>query len=293
MKIQESNSRKIFNWCNVAFMIVLGIITLYPFLYITFASFSNSNLLMRHEGLLLKPEGFSIEAYKSVFNNPNIWRGYKNTIIILVAGVTVNIVMTALGGYFLSRKNVMFKGIITKFIMFTMFFNGGIIPTYLTIKNLGILNTYWAVILPVAISTYNMIIMRTGFEGVPDSLEEAAKIDGAGHWTILFAIMLPLVKATTAVMVLYYAVSHWNSWFNAMMYLQKARQLQPLQLVLRGILIENELSQISGTDALSDREAAETIKYAVIIVSTLPILAAYPFLQKYFVKGVMVGAVKG
>ena len=202
--------------------------------------------------------------------------------------------LTCLAAYVLSRKNVLFNGVITFIIMFTMFFSGGMIPTYLLVNNLGLTNTYWALILPTAISTYNMIIMRTGFAAIPESLEESAKIDGASHFTILFKIVIPLAKPTMAVIVLYYAVACWNSWFNAMIYLQKRRDLQPLQLILRGILIENDTSNMQDGNVGQDTESiAESIKYAVIVVATLPILAIYPFLQKYFIKGIMIGAVKG
>ena len=295
MHIKESPSRKAFNIFNVVFMLFMVVITLYPIYYVVMASFSQSNELMRHQGILLKPAGFSFAAYKEVFKNPNIWTGYKNTLIVLVASTVVSMVLTSLCAYVLSRKNVLFNAPITLFIMFTMYFGGGMIPTYLIVNGLGLTNTYWALILPTAISTYNMIIMRTGFMGIPDSLEESAKIDGASHWTILWKVVIPLAKPTMAVILLYYAVSCWNSWFNAMIYLQKRRDLQPLQLVLRGILIENDTASMmeSGGNMGDQEGVAETIKYAVIVVSTLPILCAYPFLQKYFVKGIMIGAVKG
>lgn len=294
MHIKESLSTRVFNVINVLIMLFMIVITLYPILYVVLASVSRSTELMRHSGILLKPAGFSLASYKAVFENPSIVTGYKNTLIILIGSLIVNMVLTSLGAYVLSRKNVLFNNMITMIIMFTMFFNGGMIPTYLLVKNLGITNTYFALILPTAISTYNMIIMRTGFASIPDSLEESAKIDGASHWTILFRIILPLAKPTVAVIVLYYAVTSWNSWFNAMIYLQKRRDLQPLQLILRGILIENDTQgMIQGSGAGDAESISETIKYAVIVVSTVPILAIYPFLQKYFAKGVMIGAVKG
>lgn len=294
MAVKESAGRKVFNALNIAVMVLLIIITAYPMFYVVIASLSDSNELMRSTDILLKPLGFNINAYKAVANNPNILRGYKNTLIILVLGVSVNMTVTALTAYALSRKNLMFGNAVTMFIVFTMFFGGGLIPTYLLIDRLGIMNTYWAVILPGAMSTYNFIIMRTGFASVPDSMEEAAIIDGANHFVILTKIFIPLAKSTMAVILLYYAVGHWNSWFAAMIYMQKARALQPLQLVLRGILIANDTSAMSGGGISADQEAiGESIKYAVIVVSTLPILAVYPFLQKYFVKGVMIGAVKG
>lgn len=294
MSIKDSRSAKAFNVFNIFFMSFLMVLMLYPLLYVIFASFSDSNILMRHTGLLLAPKGFNLSSYKAVFKNPNILQGYKNTLIILVTGVSINIAMTSLGAYVLSRKNLMFRNVIMLFILFTMFFSGGLIPTYLTVSNLGLTNTYWALILPGAISTYNLIIMRTGFEAIPSSMEESAKIDGASHFIILFRIYFPLAKAVIAVMVLYYAVSSWNSWFNAMIYLQQRRDLQPLQLILRGILIENDVNSMLGGASGADQESiAETIKYAVIVVATVPILSIYPFLQKYFVKGVMIGAVKG
>ena len=294
MVIKESLGRKTFNLFNVLFMLFLIIIMAYPIYYVIMASLSDSNELMRHTGILLKPLGINFNAFESVFKNPNILRGYKNTLIILVLGTSINMVMTALTAYALSRKGLMFGNAITMFMVFTMFFGGGLIPTYLLVNNLGLTNTYWSVVLPGAMSTYNFIIMRTGFASIPDSLEEAARIDGASHFTILCTIYVPLAKATMAVILLYYVVGHWNSWFQAMIYMQKARELQPLQLVLRGILIANDTSSMQGAGVAADQEAiGESIKYAVIVVATLPILIVYPFLQKYFVQGVMIGAVKG
>lgn len=262
-------------------------------LYIAFASFSSPNELMAHKGLLLKPLGFSIASYGAVFKNPMISTGYANTLFVVVVGVTLNIVLTSMGAYFLSRKGVMLKNEIMFLIVFTMFFSGGLIPFYFTVKDLHIDNSLWALILPGAISTFNLIIMRTAFLSIPDSLEESAKLDGAGHFTILFRIILPLSLPTVAVLVLYYGVAHWNAWFNAMIFLRK-RELFPLQLVLRGILIDNDTNSMSQGAATGDQEMiSQTIKYAVIMVATLPILALYPFLQKYFVKGALIGAVKG
>ena len=295
MRIKESTGRKVFNLINVFVMCILIVITLYPLLYVIFASLSKSSELMKNSGILLKPAGLSTAAYKAVFKNPNIIRGYRNTLIILVLGTFINIVMTSLAAYFFSRKDVMFQKPLMMYVMFTMFFSGGMIPNYLIVKNLGLLNTIWALVLPTAISTYNMIIMRTGFAAIPESLIESAKIDGANHLTILMRIVFPLAKPTIAVIVLYYAVAHWNSWFSAMIYLQKNRNLQPLQLVLRSILMDNDTNSMQNAagNTGDQEQIAETIKYAVIVVATLPILAIYPFLQKYFVKGIMIGAVKG
>ncbi len=291
MKIKESLGERIFNIFNICFMCILMVLTIYPILYVVFASLSRAGDLMRHTGLLFRPAGFSTAAYSNVFNNPMIASGYKNTIIVVVGGVIINMILTVMGAYFLSRRDQVITKYAMIFIIITMFFSGGMIPNYLNVRSFKLDNTLWSLILPTALSTFNLIIMRTTFLSIPDSLEESAKLDGANHFVILTRIFLPLSQATIAVLVLYYGVSHWNSWFGAMMYIRD-RSLYPLQLILREILIANDVSAISavGTDT---EMVAETIKYAVIIIATLPILCLYPFLQKYFVKGVMVGAVKG
>jgi putative aldouronate transport system permease protein len=293
MVIKRTWGEKIFDVVNVLIMLLLVVVCVYPILYVFFASLSDSDRLLAHSGLLLKPLGFNTDAYMKVFKNPDIIRGYGNTIFIVVVGVFLNVFITSLGAYVLSRKDAYFKGILMKLITFTMFFGGGLIPMYLTIKDLGLLNKIWALIIPGLISTYNLIIMRTSFMAIPDSLEESAKLDGANDFTILFRIILPLSKPVIAVMVLYYGVSHWNSWFSAMVYLRD-RTLYPLQLILREILINNSTANMTGTAGIGEAALiGESIKYATIMVATLPILAVYPFLQKYFVKGVMIGALKG
>jgi len=256
------------------------------------ASFSKSNLLTQHFGLLLKPLGFSLDAYKKVFQNPMIMRGYANTIFILVVGVTFDLVMTSLGAYFLSRKRVMFKRPIMLLVIFTMFFSGGMIPFYLNLKDLHLTNSHWGLIIPFMINTHNLIILRTSFESIPDSLVEAAQIDGAGHFTILVKVVVPLSKAILAVMILYYGVSIWNAWFWASAII-RTREMYPLQVILREILMQNDVASMSAGAGASDAEAiGMSIKYATIIVATVPILCVYPFLQKHFTKGTMVGAVK-
>ncbi|MEE1013669.1 MAG: carbohydrate ABC transporter permease, partial [Clostridia bacterium] len=223
-----------------------------------------------------------------------IMQGFINTIIIVVSATVLNVIFTSICAYVLSRKQVLWNGFFSKFIIFTMFFNGGMIPTYLVVTQiLHLNNSWWALILPGLISVYNMIIMRTSFSAIPDSLVESAQLDGASHWTILFRIILPLSKAVIAVMILYYAVSHWNAWFNASIYI-KDRAKFPVQLILREILIANDTSNMAAGTAASDQvEIGEVIKYATIVTTTVPILIVYPFLQKYFVGGVMIGAVKG
>ncbi len=274
---------------NNLFMLLLMIACLYPFWYVVCASFSKASLLMGHTGILINPLGFSTEAYEKVFSNSRIWLGYANTIYYVVAGTLINIIMTVLGAYFLSRKDVPGQKLITILIMFTMYFSGGLIPSFLNIQSLSLYNTRWAILLPGAISTFNLIIMRTAMASINISLEESARLDGANHFTILTRIMLPLTKPTLAVLVLYYGVGHWNSWFSAMIYLDD-RNKEPLQLVIRQILILSSMSDLGEADA---ELLATTIKYATIVVATVPILLLYPFLQKYFVKGMMVGAVKG
>ena len=291
MKIKMTLDEKIFSLINAVFMLLVLFVTLYPFWYVVMASFSDNAAVLTNQGLLLWPKGFNVESYARVLKNNMIYTGYGNTIFILFVGTLLNLVMTALGAFVLSRRNLALKKFLMVIIVITMYFDGGIIPTYLLIKNMGLIDSRWALILPGLISTYNMVILRTAFESVPQSLEESTKIDGASAYTILLRVMIPLAKPTLAVLVLYYGVGYWNSWFGAMIYL-KSRTLFPLQLVLREILISGTNTDMTaGTDDVV--QIAETLKYAVIVVSTLPILCIYPFLQKFFEKGVMVGAVKG
>lgn len=292
MKIKKSKGEKTFQVFNYVFLTLIIVICFYPVWYVAMASFSNSNLLTQHTGLLFKPAGFSIDAYKKVFQNPMISKGYMNTLFILTVGVIFDLIMTSLGAYFLSRKRVMFKKPIMLFIVFTMFFSGGMIPFYINLRELHLTNTLWGLIVPFMINTSNLIILRTSFESIPESLIEAAQIDGAGHFRILSTIVLPLSKAMLAVMVLYYGVSIWNSWFWASAILRN-REMYPLQIILREILLSNDTSSMTaGTSAMDTEAIGMTIKYATIMVATIPILCVYPFLQKYFTKGTMVGAVK-
>lgn len=283
----------IFPVINNLILLCLLVICFYPLFYVLLASLSDSSLLMAHRGLLAKPLGFTLLSYAKVFDYPMVLTGYGNTLFVVVMGTLVNMIMTTLGAYFLSRKNVLLQGPVLALILITMFFSGGLVPLYLLVKSLHLDNTLWSLILPTAVNTFNLIILRTGFAGIPDSLEESAKIDGANPWTVFIRIYLPLVKPTLAVIVLYYAVDRWNAWFYASIFLND-RNLFPLQLVLREILILNDTNAMTGGTNVGDVQGvSESIKYTVIIVATLPILFVYPFLQKYFVKGVMVGAVKG
>lgn len=284
--IKMSTGERIFQVFNYAFLAVLAFVCIYPMWHVLMASFSSSAELMAHQGLLFKPLNFTLECYERVFANKYVLIGYVNTIKWLVLGITSSMLMTILGAYFFSRRDVLFRRPLMILVTFTMFFSGGMIPTYLNIKQLHLNNTIWGLIIPFCISTYNLIILRTSFESVPESLLEAAKLDGAGNVQILVRIMLPLTKATLAVLVLYYGVTIWNSWFWASNILQN-REDMPLAVFLRDILIQNQMQAMD-----SGMPTAEGIKYALIVVATVPILMIYPFIQKYFTKGVMVGAVK-
>jgi putative aldouronate transport system permease protein len=288
----NSPGSKMLSLCIGLFMLFMVFVCLYPMLYVLFASLSESGRMMAHRGPLWAPLGFTLASYEKVVKYPMILRGYANTLFIVVVGVALSMALTAVGGFFLSRRNVKWQKPITLLILFTMFFGGGLVPFYLTVRSYGLDDTHWALILPGAISTFNLLIMRAGFESIPRSLEEAVEIDGGGPITLLLRVNLPLIKPTLAVLTLYYAVDRWNAWFNASIFLRD-RLKYPLQLVLREILISNDTNVLTTGMMAGDIEyVAETIKYAVIIVATLPILCLYPFLQKYFVKGVLVGAVK-
>ena len=292
-RMRQGPGERLFGIGNVAFLTILMIVMVYPLLFVLFASLSNANELTQHRGLLFAPIDFTLEAYRRVLQNPLILSGYRNTLFIVIVGTSLNVFMTALGAYALSRRNVLFKNPIMFFIVFTMFFSGGLIPSYLLVgQTLQMQNTLWALIIPGAMSTLNLIIMRTAFNAVPVSLEEAARMDGANDWTILFRIIIPLSWPVVAVMILFYGVGHWNAFFSALVYLRD-RDLYPLQLVLREILISSNVQNMTTDVASGDVLAiGETIKYATIIVATAPILFVYPYLQRYFVKGVTIGAIK-
>jgi putative aldouronate transport system permease protein len=293
MSIRKTRGERIFDVVNVVLLSALVIAALYPLLYVLFASFSNPGALAQYRGLLLGPIGFSLSAYEAVFNNPNIITGYRNTIFYVVFGTIINMILTCLGAYALSRRNVMWKLPLTLMIVFTLFFSGGLIPTYLLVaRTLDWIDTVWALIIPGAISTFNLLVLRTAFEAVPPALEESARMDGANDFTILFRVIIPLSLPALAVITLFYAVGHWNAYFSALIYLRD-RELYPLQLVLREILIANQTGDMTtGTLGGDVEPIGETIKYATIVVATIPILFLYPFLQRYFVKGVLIGAVK-
>ena len=292
-KIKRTPGEKAFSAINAVIMLALMFVTLYPMYFVLCASFSNSVDLLANPGAIWYPLNFNVGAYKLAFTHPLILSGYKNILIVLLIALPTNILLTLFCAYFLASKNIFFKKPILFLIMFTMFFSGGMIPGYLNVQSLGLLDTLWALILPGAISVYNAIIYRTAIEAVPESLMESAHIDGANDIIILFRIIFPLIMPTTAVLLLYYGVAHWNSWFPASLYIKDNYKL-PIQNVLRSVLIANSnVLNSAATEGDRINQFAETIKYAAIVITTVPILCIYPFLQKYFVKGVMIGAVKG
>ena len=294
MVTKRSPGEIIFDIGNAVFLGILTLIFLYPMWYVIMAAFSDPARFVSHTGLLWLPEGFSLAGFKMVLRTASIVTGYGNIILYVITGTALNILLTSMGAYVLSRKKLYIRRFLSLAIVFTMYLSGGLIPFYLTVRNLGLYNTRLALILPVAVNTWNLKVMRTSMSQVPDSLEEAAKIDGANDFVILFRVILPVIKSTVAVMVLFYAVQHWNSWFNAMIFLQD-RSKYPLQLYLREILLSGSMTDIATGSTGEDVNNVLTmnmLKYCTIVVSTLPILCIYPFLQKYFVKGVMIGSVK-
>lgn len=292
MKKKDSSVVSIFNLFNICILSILALLCIYPIWYVLMASLSNGNLIMQHSGVLLFPIKPNIASYIAVFKNKMILSGYLNTIKILVISLILQITMTSIGAYFFSRDRVLFKKPLMFIITLTMFISGGMIPFYQNLRSLHLMNSHWGLILPFMISTYNMFILKTSFESIPKSLSEAARIDGAGHIRILFSIVLPLSKPVLAVMLLYYGVGVWNGWFWASTILTD-RAMYPLQVILREILLSNDTSVMTQGVSSGDLEAVgATIRYATVIVATLPILCAYPFLQKYFTKGIMIGAVK-
>lgn len=289
-------SRAIFNVLNYLGMILLCVICIAPLWHVLMASISDPRSLMASSGLLWKPVGnATLRGYQLVFKNASILNGYANTLIYVVSTTVIGTVLTVMAGYVLSRQSLKLKTPLTLLVIFTMMFNGGLIPSYMINRALGLINSRLGVIIPGVINAFYIIIMKSAFEQLPSSFEESAKLDGAGPLTILVRILVPLVKATIAVVIMFIVVMQWNSWFQASIYLPKRRDLWPLQLIMREILVQNDTAKIvTASDAVSKSDmVGNLVKYCVTIVGTLPILCAYPFAQKYFVKGVTLGGVKG
>ncbi|OAS89249.1 MULTISPECIES: carbohydrate ABC transporter permease [Metabacillus] len=292
---RRSKEDKVFDLINIFLVAIMVILVVYPLYFIVIASISNPNMIYEGKVWFL-PKEITFEGYQRIFNDSKIWLGYKNSIIYTFVGTIVNVSFTLMAAYALSRRDLYGRNLIMFLFLFTMFFSGGLIPTYLVVKDLGLLNTMWALILPKAVAVWNVIVARTYFQtSIPNELLEAAKMDGCSDAKFFWKIVVPLSKPIVAVMVLFYAVGHWNSYFDALIYLNN-EDLYPLQLILRNILIQNEAStqMISDLDSLAAKQrVSELIKYGVIIVASIPLLILYPFVQKYFVKGVMIGGIKG
>lgn len=299
--IKESFADRIFLISVYILLTLALLVTLYPLLYIVSASISNPAAVNSGEMFLL-PIDVTWEGYRLIFANSDIWQGYYNTILYTTVGTLVNLFFTLPAGYVLSRKDFQFRGFVTKLMVFTMFVSGGLIPTYLLVTDLGLGNSMWALILPSAASVYNIVVTRVFFEStVPDELTEAAVIDGATDFKIFFKVVLPLSKPIIAVMALFYGVNHWNNFFSALLYIDD-RSKYPLQMFLREILVQQDMSSTPSIGSMSQGQAeflhsqqqlSAILRYGVMIVATLPIILVYPFLQKYFVKGVMIGSIKG
>ncbi len=289
-------SRVVFNIINYSLMIFFAFICVVPIWHVVMASFSDPRLLMSNSGIVWRPLGeATLAGYKLVLKNHSVWLGYGNTLIYVIWNAVVGSVMTAIAGYLVSRKDFKLKTPLMLFILFTMMFSGGLIPTYMVIRSLGMINTKWALMVPGLLNAFYITMMKSSFEQLPDSFEESAKLDGAGPLTILFKILAPLVKASVVVIVMFIAVMQWNSWYPASIYLPAARDSWPLQLFMREMLIQNDTANvITSVDAQSAADfTSNLVKYCVVVVGTLPILCIYPFIQKYFVTGVTLGGVKG
>jgi putative aldouronate transport system permease protein len=270
-------------------LLLFCVVILYPFLYMLAVSLSSNEYILRGE-VSIWPKGFNIRVYEKVLQSSSVLTGYKNTILYVVLGTTISMIVTSFAAYSLARKGLLFGKSITLLIVFTMLFNGGMIPTFLVVRSLGLIDTIWAMVLPGAVSAWNLFVMRTFFQGVPKELEEAGKIDGLGDWGILMRIIIPLSKPVMATIGLFYAVAIWNNYYSALLYL-RSQDLFPLQVTIR-MLMEKGIVDVSGQNG-AEVEIDQSVKFATIIVGTLPIICVYPFLQKYFVKGALIGSVKG
>lgn len=293
-KIKRSRQDTIFNFIIYGFSLIILLIILYPIYFVIIASFSDPYSVSNGQVWIL-PKGFTFDGYKEIFSHVEIWKGYANTIMYTIAGTFIGLIVNVFAAYALSRKELMGRKFFMLMFVFTMFFNGGLIPTFLTIKQFHLYDTFMVMVLPFSVNVFNIIVARTFFQSsIPNDLWEAAQIDGCGNLRYFFSIVLPLSKAIIAVLALWTAVGMWNSYFNALIYL-KSTSLYPLQLILRNILIVNNMQGSMGTGEAAQVQLrlANMMRYSVIIVSTVPIMCAYPFVQKYFNQGVMIGAVKG
>ena len=293
----DMNSRVV-DWVASLLGGIVLVLTLYPLIYVLSASFSDPVSVTTGKVTLL-PVQPTLDGYATIFQYGPIWLGYRNTLFYTIVGTLINMAVTLPCAYALSRRDFVGRNVLSIFFAFTMFFSGGLIPTYLVVKQLKMLNTVWALLLPTAMSVWNMIIARTYFQNsIPAGLEEAATIDGCSNLKLFFQIILPLSQPIIAVLILYYAVGHWNEYFNALIYLND-QNIYPLQLILRNILLLDQMFDMMDSDPEARQEMMrllqkkESMKFGIIVLSTLPVMVLYPFLQKFFVKGVMIGAIKG
>ncbi|ULL17051.1 carbohydrate ABC transporter permease [Paenibacillus sp. H1-7] len=293
--IREATGDKVFNIVNYTILSIFFLSMLYPLIYIVSASFSSSEAVISGR-VWLWPVDPGLKGYEAVFNNKAVWTGFANSLFYTVVGTIINVVLTLMAAYPLARRDFIGRNLIMFIFVFTIMFSGGLIPNYLLVKDLGLLDTRWAMIIPSALSVFNVIITRTYFQtNIPNEMLEAAQVDGSTDWQFLTRIVLPLSGPIVAVISLFYAVNHWNSYFSALLYL-KDRELYPLQLVLRSILIQNQIDPsmvMSEEDLVARQGLADLLKYSLIVVATVPVLVIYPFVQKHFVKGVMIGSIKG
>lgn len=294
-KIREARSDQMFNLVNYLVLSLFFLSVLYPVIYIISASFSSSTAVVSGR-VFLWPVEFGLKGYQAVFESKLIWRGFANSFYYTIVGSTISVILTIVAAYPLSRKDFIGRNFFMLLFIFTIMFSGGMIPIYMVVKDLGILNTSWAMILPSALSVFNVIITRTYFQtNIPQEMLEAARTDGCNDLTFLMRIVVPLSGPIIAVITLFYAVHNWNSYFDALLYLDK-QKLFPLQLILRSILIQNQVDPsmvVNEENMLARQSLADLLKYSLIIVASLPVLIIYPFVQKYFVKGVMIGSIKG
>jgi putative aldouronate transport system permease protein len=285
---EQSAASRVFDVCNYLFLFLLAFATLYPFWDTFVVSIIPMDEYL-HSAIHLWPKTVTFEAYAYLLSMKELWNAYTVTLFITVAGTALNMALTVTAAYALSKKELKGRRVILFFIVFTMLFSGGIIPTYIIVKNIGLMNSLWALMIPSAINTYNLIVMRSFFASIPEGLEDSAKIDGCNDLGVLFRIVIPLSMPGISTIALFYAVAHWNEFFNAIFYITD-KNLWPLQLFLRGMLFENESSYSGGGD--SPYLLGPAIKMATVMASTIPVMLVYPFFQKYFVKGALLGAVK-
>lgn len=293
--LRRTKADVLFDLCNYVVLAIILLIVLYPLYFIVIASFSDPRLVSVGK-VWAWPKGITFDGYKMVFANRDLVTGFRNSLFYTVLGTSINLLLTLPSAYALSRTDLKGRNVFTFILVLTMFFSGGLIPTYILVKNLGMLNTVWALVIPNAVGVWNIIIARTFFQAtIPKEMLEAAIVDGCTNRKFFVSVVLPLSTSLIAVMVLFYSVGHWNSYFNALIYL-KDKEMYPLQLVLREILVQNsmEIGTVNDRALMEQRQLlAESIKYAAIIIASIPVLILYPFLQKYFVKGIMIGSIKG